>query len=137
MLEALAINAALIGGAMLALWLVAVRLGDVSFIDAVWGLGMAFLALTSWSQLDDAGIRASLIAALAAAWGLRLGLHLFTRWQAHGEDARYAALLGKAKEQGRFASAALGLVFAPQAVLLFVTCLPAQLGILAPPSPLC
>lgn len=131
MAEALAINALVAALLLLALWRVAVRIGDVSFIDAVWGGGMALLALVSWVQLDERGLRATLIAAMAVLWGARLFFHLFTRWRGHGEDPRYARMLGKAKEQGRWAGAALRLVFAPQALLLFITCLPAQLGVLA------
>jgi steroid 5-alpha reductase family enzyme len=101
---------------------------------------MAVVAMVSWLQLDGPGARAGLIAAMAAIWGLRLGLHLYFRWRAHGEDRRYARMLGKAREQGRYASAALTKVFGPQAVLLFLTCLPAQLGVLgsgsAPIGPL-
>ena len=135
MLEALAINALVVAILLLVLWRVAVRIGDVSFIDAVWGGGMALVAAVSWLQLGDPGARAGLIAAMALVWGLRLALHLLTRWRAQGEDPRYARMLGKAKEQGRFAGAALRLVFAPQALLLFVTCLPAQLGVLASLAP--
>ena len=130
MAEALITNALIAALLLLALWRVAVRIGDVSFIDAIWGGGMALLALAAWWQVPDPGPRAGLIAAMAVLWGLRLFLHLYTRWRAHGEDPRYARILGKAKEQGRFAGAALKLVFAPQALLLFLTCLPAQLGIL-------
>ena len=135
MTEALLTNALLVALLLLALWRVAVAIKDVSFIDAVWGGGMALVALASWLQVPDPGARAGLIAAMAAIWGSRLGLHLYTRWRGHGEDARYAKMLGKAKERGQFASAALKVVFAPQAVLLFVTCLPAQLGILASRAP--
>jgi steroid 5-alpha reductase family enzyme len=131
MLEALLINAAIDAVLLLALWRVAVAISDVSFIDAVWGGGMAVLALASWLQVEGPGPRASLIAAMAAIWGLRLFLHLYTRWRASGEDPRYARMLGKAKEQGRYGSAALTVVFGPQAFLLFLTCLPAQLGVLA------
>ena len=131
MLEGLLLNAALIAATMLLLWQVAVRIGDVSFIDAVWGGGMALLALASWVQLSEPGARATLILAMTVLWGGRLALHLFVRWWGHGEDPRYARMLGKAKERGAFASAALKSVFAPQAVLLFVVCLPAQLGILS------
>jgi steroid 5-alpha reductase family enzyme len=131
MIEALLINAAVAAVMMLALWRVAVAINDVSFIDAVWGGGMAVLALASWLQLDQPGPRAGLIAAMAALWGLRLFVHLYTRWRAHGEDPRYARMLAKPREQGRFAQAALTKVFAMQAVLLFITCLPAQLGVLA------
>ena len=131
MAESLVINAAVIALVMLALWRQAVRIGDVSFIDAVWGGGMALLAGVSWLQLDAPGSRAMLIAGMALIWGARLAVHLFVRWRAAGEDPRYARMLGKAREQGRYARAALTVVFAPQAVLLFVTCLPAQLGVLA------
>ena len=68
---------------------------------------------------------------MAIIWAARLAWHLYTRWRGHGEDPRYAKMLGKAKAKGAFASAALKFVFAPQALLLFLTCLPAQLGILA------
>ncbi len=131
MAEALLINALVVALLLLILWRVAVRICDVSFIDAVWGGGMALVAAVSWLQLAEPGASATMIAAMAVIWGLRLALHLFIRWRGAGEDRRYARMLGKAKEQGRFATAALRLVFAPQALLLFITCLPAQLGVLA------
>lgn len=131
MTHALLINALIAAAMLLVLWRVAVRIGDVSFIDAVWGAGMAVLAATSWLQMAAPGPRASLIAAMTVIWGTRLGLHLYTRWRGHGEDPRYARMLGKARERGRYARAALTVVFGPQAVLLFLTCLPAQLGVLA------
>ncbi len=140
MIDALLINAMLINAAVAAVllllgWLIAVRISDVSFIDAIWGGGMAVLAVASWLQLGAPGTRADLIAAMAALWGLRLFWHLYTRWRGHGEDVRYARMLGKAKAQGRFAQAALTKVFGPQAFLLYLTCLPAQLGILASSDP--
>lgn len=135
-LAPLLLNAALLAAGMLVLWRVAVKIGDVSFIDAVWGGGMGVLALASWLHLPgEAGTRASLIAGMAMIWAARLAWHLYTRWRAHGEDPRYARMLGKAKAQGRFAGEALKFVFAPQALLLFITCLPAQLGVMASPAP--
>lgn len=134
MIEHLLANLGFTLVAMLALWRIAVRIGDVSFVDAVWGLGIAVLAMLAWLQVPHAGLRASLIAGMALAWGLRLGLHLLARWSAHGEDRRYARILARAKQDGRFAAGALTLVFLPQAVLLFVTSLPAQIGVLAGPA---
>lgn len=131
MLEAIGFNAVVIIWLMIALWYVAVRINDVSFIDAVWGGGMALLAAVTWLRLAMQGPRASLIAAMAVIWGLRLALHLFTRWRASGEDPRYAKILGPAKAEGRYAAAAWKRVFGPQAVLLWITCLPAQLGVAA------
>ena len=135
MLEALLINAAVDLIMMVLLCWVAVRIGDVSFIDAVWGAGMAVLALASFVQVAEPGPRALLLLAMTALWGLRLGIHLFLRWRGHGEDPRYAKMLGKARSQGRYGSAAFKVVFGPQAVLLFITSLPAQVGILASASP--
>ncbi len=132
MLDALLVNAGVLVLSMVVLWRIAVRIGDVSFIDAVWGGGMGVLALASLAQVSgEAGKRAYLIAAMATIWAARLAWHLFTRWRRHGEDPRYAKMLAKARAEGWFGSAALKFVFAPQAVLLFITCLPAQLGILA------
>ncbi len=128
-------NVLVIALLMLALWRVAVAIKDVSFIDAVWGGGMAVAALASWWQLPAPGDRAHLITAMASLWGLRLFWHLYTRWRGHGEDVRYARMLAKAKEAGTWNRAALTAVFGPQAVLLLITCLPAQLGILASPAP--
>ena len=135
MLEALLINAAVDLTMMVLLCWVAVRIGDVSFIDAVWGAGMAVLALASFVQVAEPGPRALLLLTMTALWGLRLGLHLFLRWREHGEDPRYSRMLGKARDAGRYGSAAFKVVFGPQAVLLFVTSLPAQIGILASGQP--
>ena len=48
---------------------------------------------------------------------------------ASGEDPRYAKILGPARDKGRYASGAFKRVFLPQAVLLWITCLPAQMGV--------
>ena len=106
MVEALLVNAGVALGAMLVLWGIAARIGDVSFIDAVWGGAMALLAVVSWFQLDEPGARATLIAGMTLLWGVRLGWHLFVRWRASGEDPRYARILGKARASGHYASAA-------------------------------
>lgn len=135
MIEGLLFNAGFLAAGMLGLWLVAVKISDVSFIDSVWGAGMAAVALFSWWQLGAPGNLASLIAAMGILWGLRLGVHLFNRWRQDGEDSRYARILKKDRENGRYARGALVKVFGPQAVLLFITCLPAQLGILASEAP--
>lgn len=127
-------TAAFVAVGMTLLWLVAARIRDVSFIDAVWGYGMAATALFAWTLVPQPGHRAGVIAAMAAIWGIRLGTHLFIRWRKAGEDPRYAKMLGKAKAQGRYARAAFG-VFATQALLLWLTCLPAQLGIFASTAP--
>ncbi len=135
MIEGLIANAAILLGLVLILWAVAVQIDDVSFIDALWGAGMALLALVSWYQLAEPGALATLLMAMTVAWGLRLGVYLFRRWRAEGEDKRYERLLRKDRAAGRFAFASLTKVFLGQALLMMLVSSPAQLGILASPAP--
>ena len=53
LLTVLAINAAVSAVAFLALWLISLRLKDVSFIDAWWGPGMALLACSTVETTGD------------------------------------------------------------------------------------
>ena len=129
-LEALIANAAILLGVTLILWVVAVQIDDVSFIDSFWGFGMALMAFTSWMQLEAPGPLATLLMSMAVVWGLRLSIYLFLRWGREGEDKRYERMLRKDREKGRFAFAALTKISLGQAVLLFIVCSPAQYGIL-------
>ncbi len=130
MIHILFVNAALLCATMFALWLYCVRIRDVSVIDSFWPFGMVMLAASTWLLADGSPARKGLLLGLTAIWGLRLSLHLFTRWRAHGVDPRYTAILGRLmdKKGMSFARASFQQVFALQAVLLFVVCLPAQLG---------
>ena len=130
MIEALLANGAILIGMALILWVIAIQIDDVSFVDAFWGGAMALLALASWIRLDQPGPLATLLMAMTVLWGLRLCLYLLLRWRREGEDKRYARMLAKDREKGRFALAALIKVFLGQAVLLFIVCSPAQHGIL-------
>jgi len=126
----LGLNLALIVAVMLGLWLVALRLGDVSFIDAVWPMGMLLLALASLPRTEGDTVRKALLVGLCAVWALRLGLHLFRRWRASGADGRYVQIV---EDQERahgwsFGKTALLIVFLPQAALAWLTSLPVQLG---------
>lgn len=130
MTELLAVNFGIAIGGMIALWAVAVRIRDVSFIDAVWALGMVCIAWASFAMVDGNASRQALLVGLCSLWGLRLGIHLFRRWRAHGEDPRYVKILGHAM-QGKgwsWPKAAFIMVFAMQGPLLFIVCLPVQLG---------
>jgi len=131
MADVLLLNAAILIPVVLALWLISVRIGDVSFIDAFWGAGMALMAVASYLQAGGGGDLAALIMLMAAAWGTRLGIYLLRRWRREGEDKRYAMILKRDREKGNFAIAALTKVWLLQAALLFLVSSPAQIGILA------
>lgn len=134
----LAFNLGLILVLMVPLWLYARRIEDVSFIDAVWPLGMVVLTAVSWFQMERHTPTATTILLLVTLWGLRLSLHLFVRWRKNGPDKRYTALIKNWRKSGQsFALVTLTRVFLLQALLLYFVCLPAQIGIaIAPEGPL-
>jgi steroid 5-alpha reductase family enzyme len=136
MFELLAINAAILIAIVLVLWAISVAINDVSFIDAFWGAGMALLAIASWLHVRGGPSElGTLIMAMTALWGFRLGIYLFLRWRREGEDRRYKRICKDAREKGRFASFVLTRVWLMQAVLLFIVSSPAQVGIIASPHP--
>lgn len=135
MFDALLMNAMILIAIILILWAISVWIDDVSFIDAFWGAGMGVMALTSYFQLSQPGMLASMIMLMTCAWGFRLGLYLIRRWSAEGEDQRYKRILKKDREAGNFALGALVKVWLMQAVLLFAVSSPAQVGILASSAP--
>ena len=132
----LAVNFAGLLAVILLLWGFAVTIRDVSFIDAFWAFGMVLLAWGSAAQAGVDGPHAKLLLGLTSLWGLRLAIHLALRWVREGEDPRYARILAATMEKRGWgwAKAALLTVFLTQAPLLFITCLPAQIGIWASAS---
>ena len=126
----LGLNLLIITGVMLGLWLLALRLKDVSFIDGVWPLGMLMLALATFPRTEGDPTRKWLLLWLVGIWALRLSWHLLGRWRRNGADGRYVELV-EAQEKARgwsFGKTALLFVFLPQGVLAWLTSLPVQLG---------
>jgi len=123
-------NALIVTLCFAVLWLIALRIRDVSFVDAWWALGMVVLAWASYFGTGAPSPRTLLLLVLCSIWGLRLGLYLLWRWRKNGPDRRYQTMLGKAQaERGMgFARAALQMVFALQGPLQFIVALPVQLG---------
>jgi len=127
--QLLAFNALILVGAYLVLWVIAIRLRDVSFIDAWWPTGMALLAWTSMALSGGSGLHGWILALLVTAWALRLGPHLLRRWRAHGADRRYEEMLADGQARGwSFGLSALIFVFAPQMPLQLLVALPVQMG---------
>lgn len=130
MLGALGFNLAAVSLLVLACWGMTLVTGKVSFVDAVWGAGMAGLAALSLAQLARPGPLAMLIAGLAVVWGLRLAVYLLRRFLRQGEDPRYIRILAEDRARGRFAFASLTRVWLLQGVLQFAVSLAAQAGVL-------
>ena len=70
------------------------RVGRASVVDVAWGLAFVGVALVLAIVLGE--WLSWLLAVLVTIWGGRLALHIFRRSRGHGEDPRYAALLGDA-----------------------------------------
>lgn len=117
------LNLALMLGVMVLAWPFSVARKDPSYIDAIWPLGFLVLALSSLLFAGADG--ATWYVALVAIWALRLGHHLFTRWQHEGPDKRYQKLLERSPP-GKEAIFMLVAVFLLQGVLLWLTALPIQ-----------
>ncbi|GJL96460.1 MAG: membrane protein [Hyphobacterium sp.] len=129
MVQLAGFNLALAIGLFLLLWLVALRLRDVSFIDAFWALGMVVMAISSFLWVEGGVTRQVVLTGLCLVWGLRLGFHLFRRWRRDGVDKRYSNLFARLEPKGfGFARASLVFVFLPQSILMWLVSLPVQLG---------
>ena len=113
-----------------ALWAYAQVTRDPSFVDAFWAYGITLMALSSLLLAGGWETRQLVVTGLVLIWGLRLGTHMLLRWRHEGVDRRYARLLADVREKRgwSFGRTTAFFVFAPQAVLMWMTSLPAQLG---------
>lgn len=101
-----------------------------NIVDTLWGLGFCLIAAVVAAAAAQLGsgdpLRRALLLVCVLAWGLRLAWHVGRRSAGKGEDPRYADLLEKGR--GSPGWRAVALIFAPQAVTLFVVSLPVQAG---------
>ncbi len=129
-LPLLALNLAAVLSLFSILWAIAQFHRDPSFIDAFWALGILLIALVGHAASPGATWRHMLVLGLVLAWGLRLAAHLLLRWRREGADRRYTKLLSDVREKRgwSYARTTLVFIFLPQAVLLWLTSLPVQMG---------
>jgi steroid 5-alpha reductase family enzyme len=117
------------GGALVVLMAVTfalgVRLRRHSVFDVAWGTGIALVAVVAAVTSAGHGLTTRRVALLVTAviWGLRLAVHISRR---RGEDPRYRDLLARAP--GNQNAYALRVVYLPQAVILWLACMPIQVG---------
>jgi steroid 5-alpha reductase family enzyme len=121
--DILLVNAAVVAGLMLAVWLVSLPLRDVSIVDIVWGLGFVLVAWFSYSAQDTTG--KLLLPSLTTIWGIRLSGYLAWRKAGSAEDYRYREMRDRYPQT--FPLRSLLTVFMLQGVLMWVIALPLQL----------
>ena len=127
---------ALIGLALImsAAWSIQRVTGNAGWIDAFWTFGVGamgvVLAIAPFSGGEHLWRRV-IVAALAAVWSLRLGLHIVKRTLELGDDPRYARLLA---DWGSAASARLFAFLQAQAAVGAVLALAIALAAHTPGS---
>jgi len=83
------LNLAIIVLLLTMLWLVSIRLRNVSIVDLFWGVGFVISASVYACFTENVGPRGVMILILVAIWGLRLSGYLAWRNIGKGEDFRY------------------------------------------------
>lgn len=131
------VTAAVILACMLVLWLISIRISDMSIIDIFWGPGFGVVAFVSYLLSDGSGIpaRRLLITVLTVAWALRLGVYLWMRNHGKGEDPRYTAAF-RAHYTTDLHLQTLTKVFLLQGALIWLISMPVQLSeyLASPPT---
>lgn len=126
MTAVLAACAVAIAAYMAVVWALSLPLRDASIADVFWGPGFALVAIVA-ASVSPPSTRGTLLVVLTSAWGLRLALHIGTRWRKKKEeDRRYQAM--RANWGDRFPVVSLFTVFLLQGALLLVVSLPLQAG---------
>lgn len=126
LLELIGINFGVTLALMLVIWLVSVKLHDVSIVDACWGMGFVVIAWVTFALTGENAARKVLLAALTSIWGLRLSLYLAWRKLGTPEDSRYQAM--RASIGPKFWWVSLFLVFGLQGLIMNIVALPVMSG---------
>jgi len=77
------------------LWLLSVRLKNVSIVDLFWGIGFVVVNTFYVFMSGDLSPRKILMLVLVTLWGVRLSIYLTWRNKGKGEDFRYQAFRKK------------------------------------------
>lgn len=117
----LALGAAGASATMLALWAVAVRIGNASHVDVAWAYGIGATALAYALLADGSALHRALVAGLGTLWGVRLGTYLLGRVVGKEEDGRYRDLR---RRWGGLASLRFLVFFQAQALAVALFSLP-------------
>ncbi len=108
------------------LWLLSVKLKDVSIVDIFWGLGFVIVAWVSFAVSKVNAPRGWLLCTLVTVWGVRLALHLWQRNHGKGEDYRYQSI--RKRVGPSFWWSSLFVVFGLQGLLIWLISLPLQVA---------
>ncbi len=119
---------ALITVAMLILWLIGVKIKDVSIIDMFWGAGFGLIAILCLFLNKAPTPYLYLLAALPVLWSLRYTYYIIWRNWGHGEDSRYTNIRSNVTEK-QWPLYALRKVFVFQGLAMLIVAAPLWIGL--------
>ncbi len=114
---------------MAGVWCYCQRKRNAGYVDAAWALGIGAAVLVAAAVVPGEPARRWLVGVLAAAWAVRLGLHLWRRIHGKEEDGRYQAMRAYFGER---AGLAFFVFFQMQAVFVVVFTAPVVAAIARP-----
>ncbi len=133
-LSLIGLNLLVVGLVVFGLWLLSLRLKDVSFVDAFWPVGFGVVAWTTYLAADPEHSRATLLLGFTSLWALRLGIYLLSRWLSEPhEDKRYQAMR---RNRPHFKWQSIYVVFGLQGALIVMVGVPVIFGIANAQAPL-
>jgi steroid 5-alpha reductase family enzyme len=74
---------------MAVIWLISIKLRNVSIVDLFWGFGFVVSGAVYFISTEGLETRKILLMTMVAIWGLRLSIYLAWRNLGKGEDFRY------------------------------------------------
>jgi steroid 5-alpha reductase family enzyme len=74
---------------MTLLWLISIRIKNVSIVDLFWGFGFVVSGVFYFLTTEGFEMRKILLMIMVSIWGLRLSVYLAWRNHGKGEDFRY------------------------------------------------
>ena len=112
--------------AVVVLWLISIKIRDVSIIDMAFAVILFAITLNSYFLGQGVEERKQLLVVLVGLWMVRITVHLVRRNWGHGEDVRYSKLRTWVNDDRAFVWLSLRKVFLLQGVVLWFAALPVQ-----------
>lgn len=112
---------------VITLWLLSIKLRDVSIIDMAFSSMIFLLLLLAFLHNRPEGVQPLLVLALVFVWAARMSGYLIKRNWGHGEDPRYTRLRTWVPDGPSFFWLSLRQVFLLQGVVIWLLTLPQQI----------
>ncbi len=74
---------------MTMLWIISIKIKNVSIVDLFWGFGFVVASVVFFMNTEGVETRKILLMTMVSIWGLRLSIYLAWRNLGKGEDFRY------------------------------------------------